>query len=86
MTLYDNNIIDAEIVEEKPKVYIAENNELATLKQEDNKVFIKLFPNRYCLKNNVGGQIFGEYSTLEEAQTDIELFKRELNWVDYDID
>lgn len=86
LALYDNNIIDAEIVEEKPKVYIAENNELATLKQEDNKVFIKLFPNRYCLKNNVGGQIFGEYSTLEEAQTDIELFKRELNWVDYDID
>lgn len=33
-----------------------------------------------------GGQIVGEYSTLEEAQTDIELFKRELNWVDYDID
>lgn len=85
LTLYDD-VIDAEIVEEKPKVYIAENNELVTLKQEDNKVFIKLFPNRYCLKNNVGGRIFGECSTLEEAQTDIELFKRELNWVDYDID
>lgn len=83
LTLYDD-VIDAEIVEKTTRVYIVEDDELATLKEENGKYLIKIFPDRLCLKKGVGCQKFAEYDTLEEAETDIEIFKKELNWVEDD--
>lgn len=78
LTLYNNSVVDAEIVEDEIEIdmFTAENGEIITLQKEAGKYYIKVYADKVFYKSGTLGGVFGEYETLEEATTDVETFKK----------